>query len=431
MKNRIISLFLLLVFIAPGVFADYKITQQTSMQEGMTSESTVWAKGVRRRTESRMIFADAEQQAVMERMMPRTAGISQCDLKRDITLNDQKKMYFIDYYDWSTLTPEQKKGRVAQKITVKGTMTMSAVVTDSGKKQTMFGLPARWLKFVQSMDSSADSCDGKKSTRIEQEGWFVNLTLTAQTCNFPTQYAPPSGGCRPKMIVKSSQDPGFFLEGTTKMFDDGKLMMTSNLKTTALSKATLDQALFEIPTGYIEAETLAELTKSSGGFGDIMSGMGGQPGTKPTAPGSATPTAKPAKGVAVGFITGNASKVNQMELRSYIAQKVSAAGFNSWPMNSESELANGSIANVIGVEIKKVKESGASKIGGIFGKVTGDSSAAKIGDSEAEVIVTVYGKDGKTVIASMNAAQKVKGKADDAVKAAIEQVLSSLLANIK
>ena len=78
-----------------------------------------------------------------------------------------------------------------------------------------------------------------------------------------------------------------------------------------------------------------------------------------------------------------------------------------------------------------VKESGASKIGGLFGKVTGSEDAAKLGDSEAEIVVTVFGKDGKTAVASSPASAKVKGKPTDAVKAAIDQVLSGLLARIK
>ena len=96
-------------------------------------------------------------------------------------------------------------------------------------------------------------------------------------------------------------------------------------------------------------------------------------------------------------------------------------------INSQTEAASGAFANIIGVEVRSAKESGAAKIGGLFGKVTGDSSASKLGTSEAEVVVTLYDKDGKTVIATGTAKEKVDGKADAAVRAAITKALSSVL----
>ena len=95
------------------------------------------------------------------------------------------------------------------------------------------------------------------------------------------------------------------------------------------------------------------------------------------------------------------------------------------------KLAGGTFEYVIGVEIKKIKESGAAKIGGLFGKVTGSDDSAKLGNSQAEIVVSIYGKDGKTVVASSPASVDVKGKGNDAVKAAIDQVIGSLLAKIK
>jgi hypothetical protein len=137
------------------------------------------------------------------------------------------------------------------------------------------------------------------------------------------------------------------------------------------------------------------------------------------------------KTVAIDFFSGNASKVNQDELRGYISSKLSSAGMSGFAVNSQADLLTGKFVNVIGVELKKIKESGAAKIGGLFGKVTGNDSAAKIGDSEAEIVITIYGKDGKTVVATATANEKVKGKPDDAVKAAIDKIIGGLLQKIK
>lgn len=420
MLNKIITGTLILQLSAISIFADFKITQQSTREE-MTSENTIYAKGVRERRESKMTFEDAKEAEMMAQMMPNFIEISQCDLKQDVTLSAAKKSYFVDYYDWSSLTPEQQKRRPAAKIVVKGTATVSAVVTDSGKRQQMFGLPAKWLKYVQTFETSPDSCDGRKNVRFEQEGWFVNLSLTQDHCQVP-RVETEASGCRPKINYKSMQDPGFFLEGTSRMFEDNKLQGTSNIKTTALSKATLDQALFEIPKDWAEVDSLSELmpgffnkaqdTSASTIFGDSNKG-------------------KPVKTIAIDYFSGNASKINQDELRGYISQKLTAAGFSGFPINSQAEIVSGKFANVIGVEIKKVKESGASKIGGLFGKVTGSDDGSKLGDSEAEIVITIYGADGKMVVASMSATEKVKGKGADAIKAAIDKILDGMLEKIK
>jgi hypothetical protein len=414
MKSLLVAV--LLTSLVMPVFADYKITQETRMDE-VTMQFTVYAKGVRERRESKMIMdgVSPEDLAMMGNMMPPSiTEITQCDLKQNVSLNEKAKSYFIDYYDWSGLSPEQKKRLPAQKVVIKGTST----VTDSGKRKQMFGLTARWLKAVQSIESSADSCDGKASARIEREGWFVDLALTADSCPVPP-IPETKGGCRPRIIMGTMQDPGFFLEGTSKMYENGKLQGTTNIKTTALSKATLDQALFEIPKSYTEVDSMSELM-----------GINRPNDTSAKTVFTDAPKAGTVKTVAIDFFSGNASKLDQDKLRNHISQKLTDAGMSGRVISSQAEISGGSFVNIIGVELKKVKESGASKIGGLFGKVT-NTDAGKIGNTQAEIVVTIYAKDGKTVVASAPASVDVKGTGDDAVKAAIDQVIGGLLAKIK
>lgn len=410
---------LLISLSATPVFADYKITQKTIIDDFAT-EFTVYSKGVRERRESKMIMdgLDAEESAMMAKMMPPSPiKITQCDLKQTVSINDPKKYFFIDYDDWSSLPPDQLKRLPKQKIVIKGTTTVSSVVTDLGKRAQKFGFTAKWLKAVQSIDNSADSCEGQASVRIEREGWFVNLSLEGDYCEAPP-IPPATGGCRPKLIMKTMHNPGFFLEGTTKMYENGKLQGTSKIETTALSKATLDQGLFEIPKGYKEMDSMAELM----GAGEIKD-------TSATT--TFSDTGKSVKTVAIDFFSGNTSKIDQDGLREYIAQKLSAAGLSGRLVSSQAELTGGNYANTIAVEIKKLKESGASKIGGLFGKVTGSSDMAKAGSSSAEIVVTLYGPDGRTVISSSPANAEVKGSPNDAVKAAIDQVISQILIKAK
>lgn len=428
--TKILSILAITIFSSLTAFADYKITQKTTV-EGISSTVTVYAKGVRVRRESKIEMDDPEMAAMIEKMMPgaNSVEIYQCDLKQTISVNDQKRAYFIDYYDWSVLSPEQRRRLPNQKMEIKGTSNISAVVTDMGRRQQMFGLTARWLKFVQTIENSADSCEGKASARLEQEGWFVDLQLERESCQQPP--TPDSkGGCRPKIVLGPMQNPGFFLQGTTKMFENNKLGMTIGLETTAVSKEALDQSLFEAPDDYAEVESLYQLT----GAGDVDKtaatvdrigwnsdgGVGFNTGKK-----NATKT------LGIDFFSGNASKIDQDMLRGHIAQKLKEAGMNGIAVGSRSDITNGNFANVIGVQLIKVKESGASKIGGLFGKVTGNDDGAKLGESEAEIVMTAYGSDGKTVVASSPATAKVKGTSNDAVKAAIDQALGPLLGKIK
>ncbi len=423
MSHKILVLLLLISISVAPAYADYKITQKITVED-MTTESTVWVKGVRQRNESKMMMADedADSAAMMENLMPNLVTISQCDLKQDVSISEKKKAYFIDYYDWSGLSPEQQKRVPAGKTTIKGTLTMSSTVTDLGKQKEMFGLPARYLKHVQIMDTSADSCEGARNFRIERTGWFVNLSLESKTCERPQIPGSP-GGCRPKMVIKSTQQPGFFLEGETLMFENNKLEGKTNLVTTALSKETLDQALFEIPKNFTEVDSLSELMQS----GNIFEETGAT--TVVTGPGGAK--GKSLKTVAIDFFSGNTSKIDEDRLRRYISSKLTSEGLSGFPINSQSDIQSGNFANVIGVQIKKIKESGGAKIGGLFGKVTGNTDAAKMGETEAEIVVTIYSNDGKTVVGTATANEKVKGNPDDAVQAAIDKVLSGLLKSIK
>ena len=426
--NRLIGIFLIFSLTVIPALADYKITQKRTI-EGVGQETTVYSKGVRERSETKMVMdGDAEQSAMMARMMPNVGHISQCDLKQDISVNDAKRLYFIDYYDWSALTPEQKTRRPNQKVTIKGTSTVSSTIVDSGKRQQMFGMTAKWLKHVQSIDTSADSCDGRSSIRIEEEGWFVDLVLSSESCQAPIQMGS-TGGCRPRMIIKAAQNPGFFLTGTTKMYQDNKLETTSELETTALSKATLDQALFEVPKSYTEVDSLVELTKMNMSFDPSAMGSPSKPSSSIPTPSAPPVSAK--KLVAIDFLTGNTSKVDQSSLRNYIASKVSESGMAGIPVNSAAELAGGTFSNVIAVEIRKVKESSGAKIGGLFGKVTGSDDAAKLGDTEAEIAINIFAKDGKTVVVGGSTLVKVKGKGDDALKAAVDKILGGLLEKIR
>lgn len=429
--RRSILFILISAVMASPIFADWKITQKTKMGGDDASQTTtIYQKGVRQRREQKVDLGedanDPEVEAMMAQMgmsMPTfPAHVSQCDLKQDLFINEKNKAYFIDYYDWSSVPPEKLQRRPNQKMVIKGTVTTDTVVTDSGRRQQMFGLTARWLKVVQTIEQSADSCDGYSSSKMEQEGWFVTLSLESESC--PIQRTPSgSGGCRPRLIVKRAQNPGIMITGVMRTYEDGKVAGAIETETLEISRATLDPALFDVPKDFAEVDSISELSSKRGPVDTSARTV--------FTDGASVPKNN-VKTIAIDFFSGgSASKVDQNELRNYISSKITAAGMSGFPINSQTELASGNFANVIGVEITKVKESGVSKIGGLFGRVTGSDDASKLGTTSAEIVVTVYGKDGKSVVASAPGRAEVKGKGTDAVRAAIDQVLGGLLSKIK
>ena len=63
----------------------YKLRQATSMM-GMKSETIIYVKGMRKRTESQGMMGIGANQV----------SIEQCDLQRTVKLNTKKKLYFIE-----------------------------------------------------------------------------------------------------------------------------------------------------------------------------------------------------------------------------------------------------------------------------------------------------------------------------------------------
>jgi hypothetical protein len=424
--KRLVLLILTIAAMTLPTFADWKLTQKTTMGGGAGQTTTIYTKGVRERRETKMdLGKEAEDPAVaammsqMRMSMPAMpTHVSQCDLKQDVWLNEGSKSFFIDYYDWSTVPPEKLVRRPNQKMVVKGTVTIDSFYVDSGKRQQMFGLTARWLKHTTVIETSADSCDGASSVKMEQEGWFVTLSLERDSCPIQRPQGG-SGGCRPKMILKRIQNPGVMITGTTRTFEGGKVAVSMEIETLELSRTTLDQALFDVPKDpWVETDSMEEMMKKRTKIDTSAKTV-------------FTDGGKAQKTIAIDFFSGSANKIDQDNVRNYLSSKVSSAGMSGYLVNSSSDIAGGKFANVIGVEIKKVKESGAAKIGGLFGKITGSSDVAKAGTSTAEIIVTLFGSDGKTVVASSPATAEAKGSASDAVKAAIDQVISGLLTRAK
>ena len=417
LTRPLVAVTILFSFVGTSL-ADITLKQRITMS-GQKFESTKLIKGKRERTEQHMEMADP----AMAAYMPQIATITQCDLKQRIQINDRKQLYMIEPFE----TPEtevlpSRPSRPAQPAAATqtrtgGTMTMSYNVRDTGERKMMFGLQARHIISTQEMETSPDSCNGPMKSKIEFDGWYVDF---AAEFSCPTATAPPTQmgrspkpDCRDRVVVRGSgtAPKGMMIEGTMKMYKaDGSVMMTQTTETLELSRETLDASLFDIPQGYSQASSSEDLYKVTMPSYD----SGPQTRTQPSRNTGVVPPAVAAKTIAVNISMAPGTS-GQSEIDSYIRAKLADRGFRVVPSNAEYAL---------NVQVNQVKESAASKIGGIFGKVTGANTGG--GKVDIDLSIALLG------LASGNA--KVKNKFDGplsaAVRMAVDQALEQALANV-
>jgi hypothetical protein len=410
------ALTIIFAFVSTSL-ADITLKQRVTMS-GQKFESTKRIKGRRERTEQHMEMADPGMAA----FMPQIATITQCDLRRRIQINDRKQLYYIEPFD----TPEtdvlpSRPTRSAQPTATQtrtgGTMTMSYSVRDTSERKMMFGLQARHIITTQEMETSPDSCSGPMKTKIEFDGWYVDFA-TDFSC--PTAAMPPTSpgrmpkpDCVDRMVMKGSgtAPKGMMIEGTMKMFgSDGSVQMTQTTETLELSRETLDPAIFDIPQGYSLASSSQDLYKVTMPSYDT----GRQNSNAPSRNTGIVPASAAAKTIAVNLSMAPGAS-GQSEIDSYIRAKLSERGFRVVPSNADYAL---------NVQVNQVKESTASKVGGLFGKMTGANTG--VGKVDIDLSIALIGMaSGKGQVKN-----KFEGPLSAAVRMAVDQALDQALANV-
>ncbi|HEX3102032.1 MAG TPA: hypothetical protein VHQ01_09585, partial [Pyrinomonadaceae bacterium] len=247
-----------------GIFAvganaqNYKL-KQTSSMNGQKTESTIYVRGQRKRTEGGGYMG----------MGGDVADVEQCDLKQNLKISDKKKMYAVEPFDTGsndTPAPVSKTPTPRPKTatTRGGVITYVSNITDTGERKQMFGMTARHIKSSMSMEASPDACS-KQDMSMETDGWYIDLpefscpfTMRPQTPQMPTER---SGGCRDEIRSRStgSGKLGFALMETRNMSMGGGMSFTMSTETVEFSKATLDAALFDIPQGYARTDNSQDL----------------------------------------------------------------------------------------------------------------------------------------------------------------------------
>ena len=267
-RNNIFAIVSTILVIASNENASaqqYKLRQVTSVMN-MKSETTIYVKGMRKRTEGGGYTG----------MPNNVATIEQCDLQRTITLNDKKKLYYIEPFskEAETIAYEEKPSAKNKPVPTQtsmssqkgGIVTMSYNITDTGERKKMYGMTARHVWTTQKIKPSPDACM-KDSMIIKTDGWYIDLPQF----NCPIRYAATNTGgiggadCKDKYITRQSGKGklGFpLIEKRIMIMGNGVVetnRFETDLETIEFSTAKLDSMLFEIPPGYTLAKDVTEL----------------------------------------------------------------------------------------------------------------------------------------------------------------------------
>ena len=443
MKNTAakLSIGLAICLIAvSGIFAqqNYKIKQTMSMN-GQKMDTTTYVRGSRKRTEGGAIMG----------MGGDVADVEQCDLRRNLKISDKKKMYAVEPFDdGSDTTPTNSKiQNPKSKIVKGGTVTYISNTTDTGERKQMFGMTARHIKTSMATQASPDACM-KENMKIETDGWYIDLPeFSCPMTSRPQmpQMGEDSGGCRDKMIFKTSGGGklGFPLTETRTMMmgDDGGMSFTQTVETVEFSKATLDAALFDIPAGY----TLTDNAQNLYGKPDFSAMMKAQMNDdddedKPknnsvknnsTSMSSSMPKTKKAGTIRIGVYapTNKAGEnISTTNMQMFLVQQLTGGNIEAVAVASDADAKNADCDYVLTSDFSKLKQSTASKVGGMFGKVTGtDTSATRNYDAQVDFkLMSLTG--GKNV--SSKAANKTEPDVDRAAESVLtleaQQILSAI-----
>lgn len=422
-----IALLIICCSVSPAHSQEYKIRQSTGMM-GMKSESTVYVKGMRKRTEPGTMMG-----------MSQPTTIEQCDLQRTIKINDKKKLYYIDsfYKQPEEIIDEDepvKKAAVPVKEkTVPGEPKNGGVITiyysirDTGERKKMYGLTARHVWTTQKMKPSPDACMMKDSFMIKTDGWYIDLPKF----NCPVRYRPqqvqrdpkekPKLDCKDRFVTrrKGKGKLGFpLIETTTIIMGDQAAQTTemkTDLETLDFSMEKLDSMLFEIPPGYTETkneEDLQDKFDMSGMLGDVMNKAKRDMKTKPAA------EKQTANGIRLGVLPPKADEqVQAADLQQQLVNTLTTGNIEAIAVSSEEEARTMKCDYLLNSELSKIKSG--SKVGGLL-------KAIKNTDPNALSSFSIEGSMELTKLSDGTSAGKQKidgkyeGKVNDAAGKALE-----------
>lgn len=407
---------------------DLKITYKQTTS-GQTMESTTMLKGLRERSEMRM-----GQGMDM-------VNITQCDLKRTIQLSDTARKYVITPMNVTATsagaasTPVMPGSQPTQRG---GVVTYTTTATDTGERKEMFGFTARHIKTTMVIASSPDACS-PGNFKMDLDGWYIDFSYGLQ-CDLPqTQMASnPSGagGCRDRYEFKNTGNArrGYPLVETMTMYGpDGRIVTTTTKEVVQLSREPLDAALFDIPTGYTEAASTQELYMPAS-----ISDMGSTSTTprdqaNESIPSVAAGTGKAPGSIRIGVVqikNKTEKQISTEALRARLIGDLQSGNVEAVPLNAMSAIEADAECKlkrcdfILYTDLAILK---SSKIGGMFGRVTGVSAASRT-EAKLEYRLVAVGETSPRLQSSASA--KEEGE-DNSTGTALAQEARAVTAAVR
>ena len=403
----------------------YKLRQANTMM-GMKSESTLFVKGMRKRTESAGVMGMGNNPTTIE----------QCDLQRTIKINDKKRLYYIEPFAKETteiinedekpvapvknkpVTPLPKEKTAMQSG---GIVNMWYNITDTGERKKMYGFNARHVWTFQKMKPSPEACTMKDSIMTKTDGWYVDLPqFNCPLQNRPVKTMMPATEkqqpeCKDQYINHRSGKGklGFPLSETRTMKMGSAGEFETSIETLEFTSTLLDSMLFEIPPGYKEVLNEDEL-RDKLDVGDMMNQYKNISKEKEKTDANEQ---KKTSSIRIGVYEPKGDgQYTAADLQQHMVNTLSDGSIEALAIASEEDAKKYHCDYTLATDFLKIKQG--SKVGGLLKAIKNTDPGAASSVTIEAAFTLVKLSDGSTRLQ-----QKAEGKYDGKIDAVAKKVL--------
>lgn len=440
LKPACLSIGIVLITLALNSFTtlhaqQYKLKQATTMV-GMKSESTIYVKGMRKRTEGGGMMGMGNQ-----------VSIEQCDLQRTIKINDRKKLYYIEPFVTEEEMNEKQEEAIAKAAAYNskqaagkpekgGIIYMYYNITDTGERKKMHGLTARHVWTTQKIKPSANACMMKDSMIIKTDGWYIDLPQF----NCPVHYSGMSKQASYKSQPVQCQDRyvsrrsgkgklGFpLIEKKTMIMGNGMgktTEMETTLETLEFSMMKLDSMLFEIPVGYTETKNEEDLQDQFDAAEYMKQAAASMPSREKTA---VTEEKRPGVTRIGVFEPKGEDQLDAGALQEHIVASLADRNVEAVAISSEADAKRYNCDLLLKTEFRKMKSG--SRIGGLLKAIKNTDPTATSSFSIGLGMVLLQVSD-NSVRLEKKVDGRFEGKADAAAQRALEKACDELIGDLE
>jgi hypothetical protein len=204
----------------------------------------------------------ARERSVSQGPNGSTITLRQCDLRRTLTLNEQAQTYL------STSDPQDENAARAAALATGapateaagGKVTVTTTITDTGERKVLYGYQARHIKAKVVQEPSQDACTQVRQS-FDIDGWFADISKEQASCATVAPPVPQGTGCHDTVVARrvGSGRLGYPIQEDITMPNPDGTTTTVTTRVSELSKQELPKEMFDVPAGYRQVNTLAEL----------------------------------------------------------------------------------------------------------------------------------------------------------------------------